>query len=150
MSTTMTDTDMLTEFGSRSTLDTPEELQRDVLDIFQHFCEKLSSPQTLQQNAAAVPLYLEAIATMVASAPVSLGRHPEFTAAVWQCLCPTLVSLLTDPKGERGMAHHQTKSLSQDGELGRGSGVSANAPGVSEDAARAIYKQVLFFVFFLS
>ncbi|KAM7542562.1 hypothetical protein Aperf_G00000008502 [Anoplocephala perfoliata] len=77
--------------------------QLQILGVLKCLIEPILPENVLTLNKLAVPLYLQAIATIMSRIPVSMIKQRAFLNILWQRMCPMLMWFLSNPKYERNI-----------------------------------------------
>uniref|UniRef100_A0A5K3FNK2 SEC7 domain-containing protein n=1 Tax=Mesocestoides corti TaxID=53468 RepID=A0A5K3FNK2_MESCO len=122
------------------------EPQLQILGVFKCLVETMLPENISTQNRTTVPIYLEAIATIISLLPVTMIRQRVFLNILWQRLCPVLMWFLSNPKEERSIT--STLDLQQHLENGaarttHGSASSVAPPTLWPEGLRFIYDIVI-------
>ncbi|XP_077977427.1 brefeldin A-inhibited guanine nucleotide-exchange protein 3-like [Glandiceps talaboti] len=139
--------DVVAEFSTSDASTGPTKvLCDDVVKVLDYFCKKLENCHrwTGPQSQQLMGLYLECVLVILSSSSTDLRTDETFINIVWQQLCPTLISILGNPKNEKSIiSSHNTGSLDNEArgvsDHGRGSGCSATAPSIIHSAAKSVY-----------
>ncbi len=135
-------------------------LRHDVIETLKFLVAKVelfqeASSANALLNSQKLELCLDGLLTGLRCLPTSINCSPQFLDLVWQNLCPTLISILGNPRNLKTVSNtHETpetasnttstKSPSQQAnqyssntyEVGRGSGVSSSPPNLIGSNAR--------------
>ena len=135
-------------------------LRNDVIETLKYLVTKVESFQessnssTVVLNSQKLELCLDSLLTGLRCLPNSINCSPQFLEFVWQNLCPTLISILGNPRNLKTVsnAHEASENVATGSskgsiagpvaggssayELGRGSGVSSSPPNMIGSNAR--------------
>ena len=138
-------------------------LRNDVIETLRYLVDKIDSFKMSPSSANNVlisqklGLCLDGLLTGLRCLPNSINRSPQFLEMLWQHLCPTLISILGNPRNLKTVSsshdHHENSlgqspgksgfssqmslaSVGSNLELGRGSGVSSSPPNLIGPNAR--------------
>ncbi|XP_063717969.1 brefeldin A-inhibited guanine nucleotide-exchange protein 3-like isoform X3 [Symsagittifera roscoffensis] len=138
-------------------------LRNDVIETLKYLVTKVESFQessnssTVVLNSQKLELCLDSLLTGLRCLPNSINCSPQFLEFVWQNLCPTLISILGNPRNLKTVSntHEASENVATGSskgsiagpvvggssayELGRGSGVSSSPPNMIGSNARNIY-----------
>ncbi|EUB62872.1 Brefeldin A-inhibited guanine nucleotide-exchange protein 3 [Echinococcus granulosus] len=89
--------------GENSYASDLSEPQLQILGVLKCLIEAAMPDNTPAQNRITIPMYIQAIATIISLLPVSLIRHRVFLNILWQRMCPMLMWFLSNPKQERNI-----------------------------------------------
>nr|VZI35397.1 unnamed protein product [Spirometra erinaceieuropaei] len=127
-------------FASPPQPDSPiSELELQVLGVLKYLTDQLLPENITSHNRAALPLYLEAIRTVVSLLPISIVGQRAFLNILWQRLCPALMRLLRNQKEEKCLTSTCGTETAVTGDLNRGSACSIAPPDSDADSCRIIY-----------